>query len=280
LPIKARQNSCIPGRSFCAKIRPTFPATLPGRDASPPPHLKHMFRPTSLFLTAMVIAVSAVAAMGQVSNSQRNRQGSLSNQDITRGLREALTQGVRNAVDDLGRRNGFLDNSRVRIPLPKNRQRTERALRAAGQGRRVDEFIEAMNHAAEEAVPVAVDVFLESVRQMSFNDARQILSGGQDDAATEFFRRTSEQRLRDEFRPIVERFTEQVGVTQKYKQMMGRYGFLGRVVGQDASDIDGYVTEKALDGLFLLIADEERRIRRDPVGRTTAILRAVFGSIR
>jgi hypothetical protein len=228
----------------------------------------------------MVIAVSAIAAMGQVSNSQRNRQGSLSNQDITRGLREALTQGVRNAVDDLGRRNGFLDNSRVRIPLPKNLQRTERALRAGGQGRRVDEFIEAMNHAAEEAVPVAVDVFLESVRQMSFNDARQILSGGQDDAATEFFRRTSEQRLRDEFRPIVERFTEQVGVTQKYKQMMGRYGFLGRVVGQDASDIDGYVTEKALDGLFLLIADEERRIRRDPVGRTTAILRAVFGSIR
>ena len=233
-----------------------------------------------MFLTAMVIAVSAIAAMGQVSNSQRNRQGSLSNQDITRGLREALTQGVRNAVDDLGRRNGFLDNSRVRIPLPKNLQRTERALRAAGQGRRVDEFIEAMNHAAEEAVPVAVDVFLESVRQMSFNDARQILSGGQDDAATEFFRRTSEQRLRDEFHPIVERFTEQVGVTQKYKQMMGRYGFLGRVVGQDASDIDGYVTEKALDGLFLLIADEERRIRRDPVGRTTAILRAVFGSIR
>ena len=233
-----------------------------------------------MFLTAMVIAVSAIAAMGQVSNSQRNRQGSLSNQDITRGLREALTQGVRNAVDDLGRRNGFLDNSRVRIPLPKNLQRTERALRAAGQGRRVDEFIEAMNHAAEEAVPVAVDVFLESVRQMSFNDARQILSGGQDDAATEFFRRTSEQRLRDEFRPIVERFTEQVGVTQKYKQMMGRYGFLGRVVGKDASDIDGYVTEKALDGLFLLIADEERRIRRDPVGRTSAILRAVFGSIR
>jgi hypothetical protein len=234
----------------------------------------------TVVLTVVIIAISSIAAIGQIPAPQRNRQTSLSNQDITRGLKEALTKGVRNAVDDLGRRNGFLDNSRVRIPLPKNLQRTERALRAAGQGRRVDEFIEAMNHAAEEAVPVAVDVFLESVRQMSFNDARQILSGGQDDAATEFFRRTSEQRLRDEFRPIVERFTEQVGVTQKYKQMMGRYGFLGRVVGQDASDIDGYVTEKALDGLFLLIADEERRIRRDPVGRTTAILRAVFGSIR
>ena len=221
-----------------------------------------------------------MTAMGQTTGSQPSRQTSLSNGDITRGLKEALTKGVRNAVDDLGRRNGFLDNARVRIPLPKNLQRTERALRAAGQGRRVDEFIESMNHAAEEAVPVAIDVFLDSVRQMSFNDARQILFSRQDDAATQFFRRTSEARLRDEFRPIVERFTEQVGVTQKYKQMMGRYGFLGRVVGQDASDIDGYVTEKALDGLFLLIADEERQIRRDPVGRTSAILRAVFGSIR
>ena len=239
-----------------------------------------MFGLNSLSLTAMVVAVCAVASIGQAPGPQRSRQAPLSNQDIDRGLKAALTQGVRNAVDDLGRRNGFLDNTRVRIPLPRNLQRTERALRAAGQGRRVDEFIEAMNHAAEEAVPVAIDVFLDSVQQMSFNEARQILSGGRDDAATEFFRRTSEQRLRDEFRPIVERFTEQVGVTQKYKQMMGRYGFLGRVVGQDASDIDGYVTEKALDGLFLLIADEERRIRRDPVGRTTAILRAVFGSIR
>ena len=221
-----------------------------------------------------------MTAMGQTTGSQPSRQTSLSNGDITRGLKEALTKGVRNAVDDLGRRNGFLDNARVRIPLPKNLQRTERALRAAGQDRRVDEFIESMNHAAEEAVPVAIDVFLDSVRQMSFNDARQILFSRQDDAATQFFRRTSEARLRDEFRPIVERFTEQVGVTQKYKQMMGRYGFLGRVVGQDASDIDGYVTEKALDGLFLLIADEERQIRRDPVGRTSAILRAVFGAIR
>jgi hypothetical protein len=127
---------------------------------------------------------------------------------------------------------------------------------------------------------VAVDVFMDSIKQMSFNDARNILFSRQDDAATQFFRRTSEDRLRDEFRPIVERFTEQVGVTQKYKQMMGQYGFLGRMVGQDASDIDGYVTEKALDGLFMLVADEEQRIRRDPVGRTTAILRAVFGVLK
>lgn len=237
-------------------------------------------------LTLLISGLAAAAVTGpvfaQTSGTRRTtaRQTSLSDLDISRGLKDALSQGVRNAVNDLGRQNGFLDNSRVRIPLPSNLQRTEKALRAIGQGRRVDEFVAAMNHAAEEAVPVAVDVFMDSIKQMSFNDARNILFSGQDDAATEFFRRTSKDRLRDEFRPIVERFTEQVGVTQKYKQMMGQYGFLGRVVGQDASDIDGYVTEKALDGLFTLVADEERRIRRDPVGRTTSILRAVFGVLK
>ena len=239
-----------------------------------------MIRRSTILLVAAILLVSSAAVFGQATRRQTNRQTSLSDLDISRGLREALTKGVRNAVDELGRRDGFLDNSRVRIPLPKELQRTEKALRAVGQGRRVDEFIESMNHAAEEAVPVALDIFVDSIMQMTFDDARQILFSRRDDAATQFFRRTSEDRLRDEFRPIVERFTEQVGVTQKYKQMIGRYGFLGRVVGQDASDIDGYVTEKAMDGLFLLIADEEKRIRRDPVGRTSAILRAVFGAIR
>lgn len=238
-----------------------------------------MSRRNSIYL-ALIVLIASSAVFGQTTRRQTSRQGSLSDLDISRGLREALTNGVRNAVDELGRSNGFLDNSRVRIPLPKELQRTEKALRAVGQGRRVDEFIESMNHAAEEAVPVALDIFVDSIMQMTFDDARQILFSRQDDSATRFFRRTSEDRLREEFRPIVERFTEQVGVTQKYKQMMGRYGFLGRVVGQDASDIDGYVTERAMDGLFLLIADEEKRIRRDPVGRTSAILRAVFGAIR
>ena len=236
----------------------------------------------TLFISGLTVAVLSGPAFAQAPRTQQTsiRQTSLSDLDISRGLKDALGQGVRNAVSNLGRQNGFLDNARVRIPLPSNLQRTEKALRAIGQGRRVDEFVAAMNHAAEEAVPVAVDVFMDSIKQMSFNDARNILFSRQDDAATQFFRRTSEGRLRDEFRPIVERFTEQVGVTQKYKQMMGQYGFLGRVVGQDASDIDGYVTEKALDGLFMLVADEERRIRRDPVGRTTAILRAVFGVLK
>src|SRR5690606_27568153 len=128
--------------------------------------------------------------------------------------------------------------------------------------------------------PVAADVFVDSVSQMSFNDARNILFSGQDDAATQFFRRTSEDRLRVMFRPIVEDLTAEVGVTQQYKSLIGRYGFVGRLFGQDATDIDGFVTDKALYGLFYVMADEERRIRRDPIGRTTSILQTVFGILR
>ncbi|HEY8562974.1 MAG TPA: DUF4197 domain-containing protein [Pyrinomonadaceae bacterium] len=232
-------------------------------------------------LTAFIFLHFSADAQTTRSRRAVNRQPvNVSNADIAGGLRDALLQGAKNAVRDLGRANGFLDDARVRIPLPKNLQKTEKTLRSLGQGRRVDEFVEAMNHAAEEAVPVAADIFFDSVRQMTFADARDILFGGEPDAATEFFRRTSEDRLRDEFRPIVERFTEKVGVTQKYKAMVGRYSFMGRIVGEDATDLDGYITEKALDGLFLLIAQEEREIRRDPVRRTTSLLRKVFGILR
>lgn len=225
------------------------------------------------------IAIFSILASGS-GIAQTRRQTSLSDVDISRGLREALSVGIKNAVAELGRENGFLDNADVRIPLPNSLKRTESTLRFLGQGKRVDEFVAAMNHAAEKAVPVAVDIFLDSARQMTFNDARNILFSGQDDAATQFFRRTSEDRLRQKFRPIVEDFTAQVGVTQKYKEMIGRYSFVGRMIGEDASDIDGYVTEKAMDGLFLLVAEEEKKIRRDPIGRTTAILRTVFGVLR
>lgn len=235
-----------------------------------------------IFLAAVCfLSDTAAAQTTRTRRSNTNRQTTnISNTDITGGLKDALLQGARSAIGELGRENGFLGNVRVRIPLPTNLQKTEKTLRRLGQGRKVDQFIEAMNRAAEEAVPVAADIFFDSVRQMTFTDARNILFSGQDDAATEFFRRTSEDRLRDEFRPIVERFTEKVGVTQKYKEMVGRYGFMGKIVGEDATDIDGYITQKAMDGLFLLIADEERKIRRDPVRRTTSLLRKVFGVLR
>lgn len=245
-----------------------------------------------IFKVSVIVAV-VVIGIPILTNAQTKRPttrrsttktttqktSNLPNTQINDGLREALFQGARNAVEELGRSNGFLNNARVKIPLPSSLQKTEKTLRVLGQGKRVDAFVESMNHAAEEAVPIAADIFLDAVKQMSFADAKNILTGGQEDGATQFFRRTTEDRLRGKFRPIVEKYTEQVGVTQSYKQMVGKYGFLGQVVGQDATDIDGYVTQKALDGLFTLIADEEKKIRRDPLGQASKVLRVVFGSI-
>lgn len=204
----------------------------------------------------------------------------ISDADISLGLKEALSKGVRFAVDDLGRKNGFLDNVEVRIPVPKSLRNVEKGLRFAGQGQRVDDFIAAMNHAAEKAVPVAFDIFVDSIKQMTFDDARKILFSSEDDAATQFFRRTSEDRLREKFRPIVEEFTAETGVTQQYKRMMDKAGFMAMFVGEDAKDLDGYITEKALDGLFYMVAQEEKKIRKDPIGRTTKILRDVFGILK
>ncbi|CAN5599877.1 DUF4197 domain-containing protein [soil metagenome] len=231
---------------------------------------------TKLFAAVAIFSIMATSA----AFGQTRRQTRISDIDISRGLKEALNVGISNAVSQLGQEGGYLDDPRVRIPLPNGLQRMEGTLRILGQGRRVDEFVRAMNKAAEQAVPVAVDVFVDSVRQMSFTDARNILFSGQDDSATQFFRRTSEEKLRVKFRPIVEEMTASVGVTQQYKSLIGRYGVIGKAFGEDASDLDGYVTQKAMDGLFLLIADEERKIRRDPIGRTTSILRIVFGSLR
>lgn len=218
----------------------------------------------------------SAAGFAQTGKKKTN----LTDSEISGGLKEALVSGVRVAVKTLGRENGFLNDARVKIPLPKSLQKMEKTLRFAGQGKVVDEFVASMNHAAEKAVPVAVDVFLDSIKQMTLKDVRDILLGGKDDAATQFFRRTSEETLREKFRPIIEEFTEKVGVTQKYKAMVGKYSFAGKIIGQDATDLDGYVTQKALDGLFLMVAEEEKKIRKDPLKQTTSLLRKVFGILR
>ncbi|MBL8182380.1 MAG: DUF4197 domain-containing protein [Blastocatellia bacterium] len=226
-----------------------------------------------VFMLFGILAMLTLAVSAQ-------RSGNVSDADISLALREALGNGVKSAIKTLGKTDGFLQNPRVKIPLPKNLQKVEKALRVAGQGKAVDEFVVSMNRAAEKAVPVAIDVFIDSIKQMTFEDVRQILFSKDQDSATQFFRRTSEEKLREKFRPIVENATTQVGVTQKYKSMIGRYGFAAKFLGHDVSDIDGYVTQKALDGLFLYIADEERKIRKDPIRRTTSLLKKVFGILR
>lgn len=196
--------------------------------------------------------------------------------EYTNGFQEALSNGVSKAVKLLGKEDGFLKNVRVKIPVPKSLQTAEKGLRVAGQGAKVDEFVTTMNRAAEKAVPEAVDIFVDAIKQMTFQDAKQLITGG-DDSITQFFRSKSEEKLREKFLLTVQKFTNETGVTAKYKEMVGKAGFLAKLGGKDATDIDGYVTQKALDGLFLLIADEEKEIRKNPLARTTSILQKIFG---
>ncbi len=235
-----------------------------------------------LFIFTMFAALLplTIAAQKTSKTKKTTSDNKVSDAEISGGFKEALSKGLKSAVDTLGRENGFPDDVRVRIPLPNTLQKLEKALRVAGQGKAIDEFVGSMNHAAEKAVPVAFDVFVDAVKKMSFDDARQILFSGQDDSATQFFRRTSEANLRGKFRPMVEEFTEKTGVTNKYKAMVGKAGFAAQLLGKDATDLDGYVTQKALDGLFFMVGEEEKKIRKDPLGRTTNLLKKVFGILR
>jgi len=205
---------------------------------------------------------------------------------IVGGLKQALGKGVEHAVAYLGRTNGFLTNVLVHIPMPSKLQTVEKGLRAAGEGPLVDEFIASMNHAAEQAVPAAAAVFGDSIQQMSIADAKAILTST-NDAATEYFKRTASTNLYAKFYPLVQKATDSVGVTARYKQMMGKFtapdsigGFLASKtsIKLDAADIDAYVTGKAMDGLFAMVAQEEENIRANPVARTTDLLKKVFAT--
>ena len=200
--------------------------------------------------------------------------------DITKteGLKQALDKGVGHAVSTLGRPGGFLDDSRVRIPMPDKLAWAEKTLRRLGQDRLADDFVQSMNRAAEQAVPEVASVFGEAIRDMSLEDARAILSGP-DDAATRYFRQSSSAALTERMLPIVKQATGATGVTSHYKDMTARVGGFSNLLGQDAMDLDGYVTDRALDGLFLMIAEQEKQIRQDPLQRSTALLKKVFGSM-
>jgi hypothetical protein len=197
--------------------------------------------------------------------------------EIADGLKEALSTGVERAVSELGRDGGFLNNLNVRIPMPESLQTVERALRSLKQEKLADDFVATMNHAAEKAVPEAASIFAGAIRQMTVEDAKAILTG-HDDAATQYFRRTSEARLTEAMRPIVQKATEQAGVTASYKALMQHAGPAAQFLGQQAVDLDSYITQKATDGLFKMVAAEEKRIRENPVARTTDLLKKVFGA--
>ena len=217
----------------------------------------------------------------------------LSDTQVADGLKDALGNGLQHAIANLGHDGGFLTNLEVKIPVPEKLQSAEKALRAMGQGKLVDDFLATMNHAAEAAVPAAASVFGDAVKQMSIADAKAVLTGPPD-AATQFFRRTTSTNLYAIFYPIVRQATAKTGVTKAYKTMMAKAsggGSLGgsfgsafggvtdKYLGSDALDVDAYVTNKALDGLFKMVADEEKSIRTNPLARTTDLMQKVFGAV-
>lgn len=201
-----------------------------------------------------------------------------SQDEMVAGLKEALAKGAQGAVAKLGKEGGYLNNAAVKIPMPANLAKIEKTLRKLGQDKYADQFVATMNRAAEQAVPEAAGILADAIREMSLEDARAILQGP-DDAATQYFRKKGEARLAERFRPIVSQATDQAGVTAAYKKMVKQAGPWASLLGAGATDLDGYVTTKSLDGLFKMVAEEEKNIRANPVARTTDLLKKVFGSL-
>ena len=221
----------------------------------------------------------AIKTTSSSSSSTGSSTGvsSLSNEEASGGLKEALTQGVGKAVGTLGAADGFFGNKEVKIPLPKSLKKIEKGMKLMGMGKQSDELVLKMNRAAEAAVPEAKALLVGSIKQMTLADAKGILTGPQD-AATQYFKRTTSKQMGEKFLPIVTKATENVQLAasyNKYAEMGSKFG----VVKKEDANIEQYVTNKALDGLYLMIAKEEAAIRKDPLGQASSLLKKVFGSI-
>ena len=225
-------------------------------------------RPVFALLAGMLLATAAHALS----------LADISGKDAGAGLKEALTQGAGKAVDLLGKQDGFLGNPKVKIPLPESVQKVEGVMRGLGMGKQADELLTAMNRAAEAAVPQAKTLLVNSIKKMSVEDAKGILSGGED-AATQYFRRTTSGQLAEKFKPVVRGAIAKVKLAEKYDQFAGKAAKFGLVREQDAH-LENYVTQKALDGLYLMIAEEEKAIRKDPAGAAGRLAKKVFGALK
>ena len=202
----------------------------------------------------------------------------ISDADASKGLKTALEKGALAAVALLGKTDGFLGNPKVRIPLPSFLESASQILRSFGQGARIDELVTTLNRAAEAAVPMGKDLLVSAVRSMNVNDAKNILAGGET-SITAFFANKTRVPLGLKFLPVVMQATEKVGLANKYNEFAGKAAGFGLVKKEDAN-IQQYVTGKSLDGLYIIIGDEEKKIRQNPVGAGSAILSKVFGAMK
>lgn len=221
--------------------------------------------------------ISAMLMMGY-SQAYALSLSDITDKDASQGLKLALEKGAQAAVSLLGQADGFLGNEKVRIPLPGFLNDAANILRTLGQGKKVDELVTSMNRAAEAAVPLAKDMLVNAVKAMSVTDAKSILSGGEN-SVTRFFAEKTREPLGVKFLPVVTQAIEKVGMVDKYNAVAGKAAGLGLVKKEDAN-IQQYVTGKSLDGLYLMIGEEEKKIRQDPVGAGSALLGKVFGALK
>lgn len=224
------------------------------------------------------VSALGMLIMATCQQAQALSLGDLSNAEASSGLKTALEKGALAAVALLGKTDGFLGNPKVRIPLPGYLEDASKLLRNFGQGQRIDELVTAINRAAEAAVPMGKDLLVSAVRSMSVTDAKNILAGGET-SVTNFFAEKTRAPLGVKFLPAVTQATAKVGLANKYNEFTGKAAGFGLVRKEDAN-IQQYVTSKTLDGLYLVIGEEEKKIRQDPVGTGSAILKKVFGTMK
>jgi hypothetical protein len=226
----------------------------------------------------MIILLTALPASAQFDRIFKGlgigEKSGLSDAKIGSGLKEALKIGTENAVGLTGKTDGYFLNQAIKILMPEKLRTLEKGLRAVGYGPQVDEFVLSMNRAAERAAPAAKQIFWDAIGEMTFEDVRKIWSGNET-AATDYFKEKTTDKLTAAFRPVVDKAMNEVGVTRQYKELVGKYESIP-FVKKETFDIDGYVVSKALDGLFHMVGEEERKIRTNPQARVTDLLKEVF----
>ena len=232
----------------------------------------------------IIPAIIIVMLIAQPASAQLDRllkgigvggQKGLSDAKIGEGLKEALKVGTENTVGFTGKTNGFFLNQAIKILMPEKLRTLEKGLRAVGYGPQVDEFVLSMNRSAEKAAPFAKEIFWDAIGEMTFEDVRKIFSG-HETAATEYFQGKTSDKLTSIFKPIVGDAMNEVGVTRQYKELVGRYETIP-FVKKETFDLDHYVVTRALDGLFHVLGEEEKKIRTNPAARVTDLLKEVFG---
>jgi len=244
-----------------------------------------------IYLVVCVMAISATSVSAQSWKEIRKKAkekanevkktglpsaNALSEEEVGRGLKEALNQGIKKGVEQLNKKDGYFKDAQIKIPMPEKAKKVEEKLRSLGQGKKVDDAIESMNRAAEDAAEGAKDIFVAAIKGMTLTDAMSILKGD-DDAATKYLNKATKEELTKKFQPVIKVSLDKVGATKHWKTVFGSYNKLP-FVDKINPNLEEYVTEKALKGLFIQVAKEELKIRKDPLARVTDLLKKVFGN--